>query len=85
MTFKLVPAIAHVECRSESQGDDVPIAIVFGDERLEITAVIDRAMITGAEAGEPVRHRMWVELEDGAKYRLMRVLPDGEWRVWVER
>ena len=85
MTTEFVPAIARVECRSEGRSDDVPTAIVFGDKCLKITAVIDRAMITSANAGEPVRHRMWVELENGAKYRLMRVLPDGEWRVWVER
>ena len=77
--------VAHVECRSESRGDEQPIAISIGGERLEIVDIFDRAMITSEEAGQPVRHRLWVELEDGSRLQLIRVLPDGTWRVWVDR
>jgi hypothetical protein len=32
-----------------------------------------------------VRHRLWVELEDGQRCELTRVTPDGTWKVRVER
>ncbi len=61
------------------------MAVILGNERLEIVDVIDRAMVTSIEAGQPVRHRLWVELEDGKRCELTRVEPDGAWRVRVER
>ena len=61
------------------------MAVILGNERLEIVDVIDRAMVTSVEAGEPARHRLWVELEDGRRCELTRVEPDGAWRVRVER
>jgi hypothetical protein len=42
-------------------------------------------MITSVEAGEPVRHRFWVVLEDGQRCELTRVTPAGTWMVRVER
>jgi len=60
------------------------VAVIFGVERLEIVDVIDRAMVTSVEAGQPVRHRMWVELEDGRRCELNRIEPDGTWRVYVQ-
>jgi hypothetical protein len=80
-----VPIVAKVECRSESRGEEQPIAIWFADQRLEIVDVIDRAMVTSIEAGEPVRHRLWVEIEDGRRCELTRTESDGAWRVRVER
>jgi len=80
-----IPIVARVECRSEGRGDEQPIAVVIGGERLEITDVLDRAMITSIDAGEPVRHRIWVELEDGQRCELTRVMPDGAWMVKVAR
>jgi hypothetical protein len=85
MSDRFVSVIARVECRSEGRGEEKPVAVWLGGQRLEITDVIDRAMVTGVEAGEAVRHRLWVDLEDGSRCRLMRVLPDGDWRVQVER
>ncbi len=79
-----IQAVATVECRSESRGEEQPVAINMGGTRFEITDVIDRAMITNVEAGQPIRHRLWVELEDGSRCQLIRVLPDGPWRVWVD-
>ena len=76
-----MPVIASVECRSESRGEELPVAIVIGDERLRITDTVDRAMVTSVEAGGPVRHRLWVEVEGGRRFELIRVLPDGAWRV----
>ena len=85
MHDRSVPAIARVECRSEGRGEETPVAVWIGGERLEIADVIDRAMVTSVDAGEAVRHRLWVELDDGTRCELTRVLPDGEWRVKVQR
>jgi len=84
MSKPTIPTIARVECRSESHGEERPIAVWFADQRLEIVDVIDRAMVTSVEAGQPVRHRMWVELEDGRRCELTRIEPDGVWRVNVQ-
>ncbi len=78
-----IPLIATVECRSQSRGDDVPVAVVIGGKRFEIVDTLDRAMITSAEAGDPVRHRLWVEVSGGRRFELTRVLPDGPWRVKI--
>jgi len=80
-----IPAIAQVECRGEGRGEEKPVAVIIGGERLEIVDVLDRAIITSVEAGKPVRHRLWVELEDGQRCELTRVTPDGTWMVKVER
>ena len=85
MTRHRISIVARVECRSESRGEEHPIAVWFANQRLEIVDVIDRAMVTSVEAGGPVRHRLWVELEDGKKCELTRTEPDGTWRVKVER
>ncbi|MCG6950459.1 MAG: hypothetical protein LJE93_16225 [Acidobacteria bacterium] len=84
MADPTIPAVARVECRSEGRGEESPVAVVWGGQRLDIVDVIDRAVVTGVEAGEPVRHRFWVELEDGRRCELTRVDPGGEWRVTVE-
>lgn len=85
MVKDLISTIARVECRSEGRGKEKPVAVVVGGKRVEIVDVLDRAMITSIEAGEPVRHRIWVELEDGQRCELTRVTPDGTWMVRVER
>ena len=79
-----IDAIAKVECRSEGRGDEYPVAVVIGGERIEIVEVIDRAVIASIVAGEAVRQRYWVELEDGRRCELSRVAPDGAWRVKFE-
>ncbi len=85
MADRFVSAVARVECRSEGRGEESPIAVWVGGRRFEIAVVNDRAMVTGAEAGEAVRHRLWVDLEDGTRCQLVRTLPDGQWRVQIER
>jgi len=85
MTPHRISIVAKVECRSESRGEEKPIAVVLGGQRFEIVDVLDRAMVTSVEAGKPIRHRLWVELEDGKKCELTRTEPDGAWRVKVER
>jgi len=85
MVKDLISTIARVECRSEGRGEEIPVAVVIGGDRFKITDVIDRAMVTSIEAGEPVRHRLWVDLEDGQRCELTRVTPDGTWMVRVER
>ena len=79
-----IDTIADVECRSEGRGDEYPVAVVVGRERFEIVDVIDRAVIASIVAGEAVRHRFWVQLEDGRRCELNRVAPDGAWRVKFE-
>jgi hypothetical protein len=76
-----IPIIAKVECRSQSRRDDVPIAIIIGGNRFEIVDTLDRAMVTSVDAGAPVTHRLWVEVDDGRRFELTRTLPDGIWRV----
>ena len=85
MVEDLISTIAQVECRSESRGEEIPVAVVFGEDRFEITEIVDRAVVTSVEAGEPVRHRFWVELEDRRRCQLTREIPDGTWRVKVAR
>jgi len=85
MARNTLPTIARVECRSESRGEETPVAVTIGDRRLEIIDVLDRAAVTSVTAGESVRHRLWVELEDGTRCELIRILPDGQWRVMRER
>jgi hypothetical protein len=84
MTPDFISVVAKVECRSEGRGEETPVAVIFGDDRIEIVAVLDRAVVTSVEAGEPVRHRLWVELEDGRRCELTRIEPDGEWRVNIQ-
>ena len=50
MTELNIPLIATVECRSQSRGDDVPVAIVIGGERFEIVDTLDRAMVTSVDS-----------------------------------
>jgi hypothetical protein len=83
MPDRSVSVIAIVECRSEGRGEELPVAVVIGGERFAITGTLDRAMVTGIEAGQPVRHRLWVETEDGRRFELTRILPDGTWRVRI--
>ncbi len=85
MPEDLFHIIAHVECRSEGSGEESPVAVVIGGNRIEIVDILDRAMITSVEAGKPIRHRWWVEIEDGRRCELTRLEPDGEWRVRTER
>jgi hypothetical protein len=76
-----IPVIATVECQSQARGEDRPVAVVIAGERFEIVDTHDRAMVTGADAGGPITHRLWVEVSDGRRFELHRVLPDGPWRV----
>jgi hypothetical protein len=85
MSSDRISTIARVVCRSESRGEEQPVAVVVGIERFEIVEVADRAMVTSLDAGDPVRHRLWVELDDGRRCELVRTLPAGEWRVSFAR
>jgi hypothetical protein len=84
MSKESIPAIASVECRSEGREEETPVAVIWGGERFLIVEVLDRAVITSVEAGEPVRHRLWVEIENGQRCELTREIPSGIWRVKVE-
>jgi hypothetical protein len=77
-----VELIAHVVCRSETTGEEKPVAVRIGGRRLTIDAVTDDAVIGSADAGGPCFRRQIVELVDGTMLRLERRLPDGRWRVF---
>jgi hypothetical protein len=77
-----VALVAKVECRSESRGEERPIALTVGGRRIGIVDTLERALVSAADAGEPVRARFTVELEDGSLVLLERSLPAGDWRVW---
>ena len=77
-----IPILARVECRSETAGEDTPLALWICGERLEITDVIDRAVLGGTDAGAPHRHRLWVEVTNGRRFELVRTLPAGRWLVF---
>ncbi len=81
MAERTIRIIATVECQSQARGDDVPVAIVIAGERFAIVETLDRAMITSIDAGQPVIHRLWVEIVDGRRFELTKVLPDGPWRA----
>lgn len=75
------PPEIRVESRSETRGDERPIAVWIGRDRFDIVETLDRAMISGVEGGAPTRHRLWVKLHDGSCWELVRVLPDGTWQA----
>ena len=77
-----IPLVARVECRSESRSEEQPVAVVIGGVRHPVSAVVDDTVVGSGLAGGPVRRRVRVELADGSRLDLERVLPDGEWRVW---
>ena len=77
-----VALVAKVECRSESRGEERPIALTLGGERITVAVILERSFVAAAAAGEPVRARFTVELEDGSVAQLERSLPAGDWRVW---
>ncbi|PWB77713.1 MAG: hypothetical protein C3F15_02790 [Holophagae bacterium] len=82
MPQQRVSLVAKVECRSESRGEERPIALTVGGRRIGIVDTLERALVSAADAGGPVRARFTVELEDGSLVLLERSLPAGDWRVW---
>ena len=85
MSDDLISTIASVECRSEGRGEEIPLAIAIANVRYQIVSILDRAVMTSVEAGDPIRHRLWVALDDGRRCELTRIEPDGQWRVKMER
>jgi hypothetical protein len=77
-----VELIAYVECRSETTGEEKPVAIRIGGRPVPINEVIDDAVVGSTEAGGPCYRRQIVELNDGTVLRLQRRLPAGRWRVF---
>ena len=76
-----VELIARVECRSEGQAEERPVAVWLGPVRHEVVAVTADAVVGAARAGVPHHHRVTVELDGGRRLLLTRRLPDGRWRV----
>jgi hypothetical protein len=77
-----IELIAHVECRSETTGEEKPVAIRIGGRQLAIDEVTDDAVVGSPDAGGPCYRRQIVELADGTILRLQRLLPAGRWRVF---
>ena len=81
-----VPLIARVECRAESRGEERPIAVTIGGRRIAVVDILERSLVTAAEAGRPVVARFILELEEETVVEVERALPGGDWRCWrVER
>ncbi len=76
-----LPLIARVECRSEGLPEEYPVAVWIGGRRVAVREVVDDAVLGGRAAGQPATRRVRVELDDGERLRLLRALPEGEWRV----
>ena len=76
-----VEPLVRVESRSEGNGDQRPLAVRIGGERLEVRHVIRDAVEGSTVAGAPTHRRLLVELEDGVLLDLRRRLPDGPWRL----
>jgi len=77
-----IPVIARVICRSESAGEQYPVAVQLGADRLEITELVSDAVVGTAAASGRSERRLVVRLANGDRYRLGRTLPDGDWRVF---
>jgi hypothetical protein len=82
MSASKVRLIARVECWAGSRGEERPAALAIGGHRIGVVDILERALVTSPDAGEPVVARFLVELEDGAVVALERTLPDGQWRCW---
>ncbi len=80
-----VEPLVRVESRSEGSGEQRPVGVRIGGERLEVRRVIHDAVEGSAVAGAPTHRRLLVELEDGAQLDLRRRLPDGPWRLLAQR
>jgi len=77
-----VPLIARVECRSDSRGEERPVAVWIGGERLRVVKLKNQRIQGPAEAGRPSFYVAEATLRDGREVELERRLPDGEWRVF---
>jgi hypothetical protein len=76
-----VALLARVSCRSEGQGEERPVALWLGGERVAVRELVVDAVVGPASAGGPCERRVTVELEDGERLELLRRLPDGPWQV----
>jgi hypothetical protein len=74
--------LARVECRSEGAGEQVPVAVWLAADRVEVGEILDDALVGSSQAGEAIRRRLQVRLEDSQELVLERDLPDGDWRVY---
>lgn len=77
-----VPLIARVECRSDMKGEERPVAVWIGGERLRITKLKNPRIRGSAEAGLAAFYAAEATLRDEREIGLERRLPDGEWRVF---
>lgn len=78
-----IPLIARVRCRSEGSAEERPVAVEIGGEWFEIRELETDEIVGPAEAGIRSHRRVRAVLEDGRAVRLTRVLPDGDWRVYL--
>jgi len=74
--------LATVECRCEAVGDENPVAVHFGEDRIAVAELVSDAVVGSVVAGERTERRALVRLENGELLELQRHLPDGEWRVF---
>jgi hypothetical protein len=75
--------LARVECRAEFKGDQHPVAVCIGGERIPIREILVDVVEGVEQAGQPAERRLTVILADGQELILTRALPDGDWRVFT--
>ncbi len=69
----------RVLCRSDGARDQTVMALEI-EGRHHPVASVESDRYSGAAAGGcPVTREVIVRLDDGRRYRLRRVVPDGEW------
>ncbi len=77
-----VPLIARVECRSDTKGEERPVAVWVAGERFRVVRLSRQHLRGPAKAGEPAFYVAYASLRDGREVRLERKLPNGSWRVF---
>lgn len=77
-----VPLIARVECRSETEAEQRPVAVWLAGERLEFDEILFDRIEGPIEAGGPSVRQVTVRLKNRRQLELRRELPDGVWRVF---
>lgn len=69
----------RVLCRSDGARDQTVTALEIEGLYYPVASVESDRYSGAAMSGRPVTREVLVRLDDGRRYRLWRVVPDGEW------
>ncbi|NOZ78887.1 MAG: hypothetical protein GXP48_06880 [Acidobacteria bacterium] len=78
-----LPLIARVECRSDTKGEERPVAVWIAGERFRVTHLARQHLRGPMKAGAPAFYVATATLRDGRQVKLERKLPGGPWRVFA--